>query len=351
MRQRREEGQLRRRMIVGSVTGAAMLLLIAAVLAIALRGAGTPSVAPPQDTNPTGRETPSGKFGTVPGVNPGPAATITPTPTPAFPVPRGTIAYERGGTIYLLVIGGTERPLVPSGQQPKLSPDGGRIVYIGRTAQGASQIFTVETRTRAVALVTAAAQAPALPVWSPDGARIAFRAAAGETTEIYIMNADGTNLQQITRAATKAEGATQPAWTADGKGILYKNQGDGAFYRVPAAGGAPTRIHAANGTQFDIAASPDGALLAFVQRRPQETDYALFVMDPSGANERLVAVLPSISAAEQLGGIAWAPDSRSVLVANGGSFREEVYDLRTGRATAAVAYGVWPSWIAAEIAA
>lgn len=348
---RRAEARLRERMIAGSVTASAMLLMVAVVLAVALRGAGTPSVAPPEDTNPTGRETPSGKFGTVPGIRPGPTATITPTPTPAIAPPRGTIAYERGGTIYLLVIGGQERALVPAGQQPKLAPDGGRIVYIGRTAQGAGQLLVADTRTRAVSLVTDKAPSPALPAWSPDGGRIAFRAAAGETTEIFTVNADGTNLQQVTRAATKAEGATQPAWTADGRSLLYKNQADGAFYRVPAAGGAPVRLRPADGTQYDIAASPDGALLAFTQRRPQETDFSLVITDPSGGNERLITALPSISAAEQLGGIAWSPDSRSVLVASGGSFRLEAYDVRTGRPSAVIAYGVWPSWVAAEIAA
>ena len=39
-----------------------------------------------------------------------------------------------------------------------------------------------------------------------------------------------------------------------------------------------------------------------------------------------------------------------ILVSSGGSFREEVYDLKGALpTTTAVAYGAWPSWIAAEI--
>jgi Tol biopolymer transport system component len=171
----------------------------------------------------------------------------------------------------------------------------------------------------------------------------------GATTEIFTINADGTGLQQITHAATQTENATQPAWTADGMSILYKNQGDGAFYRAPAVGGAPTRIHTTDGEQYDLAASPDGKQLAFTQRRPQEADFGLYVMNPDGSNERLIAVLPAVTAAEQLGGLAWAPSSAAVLTSSGSAFRDEIYDLRTGLPTNAVAYGAWPSWIAAEV--
>jgi hypothetical protein len=60
--------------------------------------------------------------------------------------------------------------------------------------------------------------------------------------------------------------------------------------------------------------------------------------------------LPTITAAEQLGGLAWSPTGTAVLVSSGGSFREEVYDLKSARpSTTAVAYGAWPSWVAAEI--
>jgi hypothetical protein len=56
----------RRRLIVAGVTGMAMLLMIGLVLGITLRGHGGPSVAPKQDTNPTGRETPRTGFPTFP---------------------------------------------------------------------------------------------------------------------------------------------------------------------------------------------------------------------------------------------------------------------------------------------
>jgi dipeptidyl aminopeptidase/acylaminoacyl peptidase len=337
----------RRRLIVAGVTGTAMLMMIGLVLAITLHDHGGPAVAPKQDTNPTGRETPRVGFPTFPNP-PSPTAIVPPTPTAA--PPHGTIVYERSGTIYLLVLGGQERTLVPAGMQPKIAPDGTRVVYIGRAGGAENSVLLVDTRSRQLSLVTDQVHDPSLPVWSPDGQRIAFRATVNDTTEIFVVNAGGTGLQQVTHGQTKTDAATQPAWAAGGGALYFKNQGDGAFYRIPVAGGTPVRIHAASGEQYDLAPSPDGTSLAFTQIGPNEQEFSLYTMNADGSNERRVATLPTITAAEQLGGLAWSPTGTAVLVSSGGSFREEVYDLKSARpSTTAVAYGAWPSWVAAEI--
>lgn len=336
----------RRRLIVAGVTTLAMLLMIVLVLGITLRGRGAPSVAPQQDINPTGRETPRSGFPAFPNI---PTATSGPSPTPLPAPPRGTVVYERGGTIYLLVLGAQERTLVPAGSQPKIAPDGSRVVYVGRVGGTGNELLVVDTRSRQVSRITDQARDPSLPAWSPDGQRVAFRAVVNDTTEIFAINTDGTNLQQVTHGQTATDGATQPSWAGDGATIYYKNSGDGAFYRAPVAGGAPTRIRAASGMQYDLTPSPDGKSLAFTERGPGEQEFALATMNADGTNARRVATLPTITAAEQLGGIAWSPLGNAILVASGGSFRAEVYDLKTARPTTAVAYGAWPSWVAAEI--
>lgn len=337
-----------RRLIVAGVAGVVMLLMIGLVLGIAVRGRGGPAIAPPQDVNPTGRETPRNGAPNFPG---NPTVTPGPSPTPLPAPPQGTIVYERSGTIYLLVLGGQERTLVAAGNQPKIAQDGSRVLYVGRAGGAGNELLVVDTRTRQVSRITDQTRDSALPVWSPDGQRVAFRAAVNGTTEIFAINADSTNLQQVTHSQTPTDNATQPAWAADGAAIYYKNQGDGAFYRVPVAGGVPTRIHAANSEQYDLTPSPDGRSLAFTQRGPDDQEFALFTMKADGTNERRVATLPTITAPEQLGGLAWSPLGNAILVASGGSFREEVYDLKTAHPSATVAYGAWPSWVAVEITA
>src|SRR2546422_5263788 len=52
------------------------------------------------------------------------------------------------------------------------------------------------------------------PVWSPDGTRIAFESGREDgTSDVYLMNADGSNRVQLTRGST---GNLLPAWSPDG---------------------------------------------------------------------------------------------------------------------------------------
>ena len=58
-----------------------------------------------------------------------------------------------------------------------------------------------------------------LPAWSPDGEKIAFvRIAPIGNKDIYVVNADGTNVVRLTTAPS-FEGT--PAWSPDGRTIAF----------------------------------------------------------------------------------------------------------------------------------
>ena len=52
------------------------------------------------------------------------------------------------------------------------------------------------------------------PSWSPDGSEIAFSSERGEGhTEIYVMDADGSNQTRLTNYPGSEEGEGSPAWS------------------------------------------------------------------------------------------------------------------------------------------
>ena len=66
------------------------------------------------------------------------------------------------------------------------------------------------------------------PSWSPDGKRIAFSSDRDENfnVEIYVMEADGSNQQRLTNNPFD-DG--EPSWSPDGKRIVFSSQRDGHF--------------------------------------------------------------------------------------------------------------------------
>ncbi len=59
-----------------------------------------------------------------------------------------------------------------------------------------------------------------LPAWSPDGTKIAYNSSVGQSTDIIVMNSDGSNKNQLTStiADTWHE---NPVWSPDSRKIAY----------------------------------------------------------------------------------------------------------------------------------
>ena len=55
------------------------------------------------------------------------------------------------------------------------------------------------------------------PSWSPDGTKLAFASDRSGSWQIYVMDADGSNVVQLTSSGNH----TQPAWSPDGNRIVF----------------------------------------------------------------------------------------------------------------------------------
>ena len=79
------------------------------------------------------------------------------------------------------------------------------------------------------------------PEWSPDGQKIVFDSNRDGKLEIYVMDADGSNVQRLTH---NDKTDSRPAWSPDGQRIVFNSSRDGnlEIYVMDADGGNVERL-------------------------------------------------------------------------------------------------------------
>jgi TolB protein len=102
------------------------------------------------------------------------------------------------------------------------------------------------------------------PAFSPNGALIAYdyRKPGFSIHELYVMNADGTSIRQVTRLGAASE---LPAWSPDGKTLAFQSDGPGhlEIYSVAVTGGAPQRLTNSPTDAIQPSWAPDGRTIAY----------------------------------------------------------------------------------------
>ncbi len=119
--------------------------------------------------------------------------------------------------------------------------------------------------------LTAGPGIEANPVFSPDGADIAFSGEYEGNVDVYVVSADGG----VPRRLTYHPSPDVPvAWTPDGKSILFRSDRESysrfsKLFSVPAQGGFPESLPLPSG--FSGVFSPDQARLAYMPITPANT--------------------------------------------------------------------------------
>lgn len=109
-----------------------------------------------------------------------------------------------------------ESMLLANGYQPRFSPDGKHIVYVKYSTNLSCNIWIMDIDGGSQVQITNDERGFAYyPRWSPSGSKIIFQLTKKNKNDadIYIVDIDGNNLQQIT-ANRSYDG--QPYWTTDG---------------------------------------------------------------------------------------------------------------------------------------
>ncbi len=138
------------------------------------------------------------------------------------------------------------------------------------------------------------------PAWSADGAKLAFHSYSGGNGNVFVMNADGTGVTQLT---TNSSFDGDPYWSPDGSRIVFESDRDGnrELYVMNADGSDQTRITNNPATERDPSWSPDGSKIAFASNRESivcagnphctpEPTFRIFTMSADGSDVTRITV-------------------------------------------------------------
>ena len=211
---------------------------------------------------------------------------------------------------------------------PDWSSDGKYLLYLSQRGQLAfgvgSRVLVIRSlesgKERILSPKLAFHRRHSLPRWSPDGRSILVASRDSKGTQgcyrIHAQTGEVTSLVQ--RRPSKGGKVKRPAWSADGKAILFERGGNLVVRDLE--NGQEKVLHSCDHIHA-WALSPDGRQVALtIPSKDQAKDGAprvvnsnvLMVMPATGGEPRELFRVP---ASEEITAVVWTPDGRQLLFA------------------------------------
>jgi Tol biopolymer transport system component len=183
-----------------------------------------------------------------------------------------------------------------------------------------NDIFTMNPDGTGIVKLTHSEDVSDAAEWSPDGSQIAFgsdRRNSAWRREIYVMDADGTNVRRVSTLPEKAEFDTAPRFSPDGRRLVFTRYINedipirAALFTVGVDGGGLKQLTPWGNGAGDADWSPDGTKIVF-EASPEATSYGeIFTIDADGQQ------LTNLTDNERSGGGSsdpvWSADGTKIL--------------------------------------
>jgi TolB protein len=168
---------------------------------------------------------------------------------------------------------------------PVYQPGGNAILYAQGGGYGTDLVLAALESGKPKKLTIGRGTDNTSPSYSPDGRQIAFISGKSGSPQVYIMDADGSNVQLLTpyKPGVRSYRAS-PDWSPDGRAIAYEQQnGNFQLWMIDLRDRVPKQL-TSEGENEDPSWAPDGRHLVFTSSRSGEKQ--LWIMDTESGRAR-----------------------------------------------------------------
>jgi TolB protein len=195
---------------------------------------------------------------------------------------------------------------------PRWSPDASRIAFTCYQPFGgvvSAQICMYSMDAAKVLAFPRFRGTNSAAAWSPDGTQLIFSSSMLGNPELYVTDTNGGKPKRLTFSNG---GSTSPAWNPKtGQSVVFVSDRGGIpkLYMMNADGTNVNLLDLPDkGYVIDPAWSPNGQLLAFSWRRP-DGNYDIYVMEPT--SQKILNLTPDSGSRNERP--SWAPDGRHIV--------------------------------------
>lgn len=192
---------------------------------------------------------------------------------------------------------------------PAQNGGGGEIAFHS-DRDGDSDIYLMNADGTNVSRLTDSEGEDLNPVWSPDGTKLAFISDRDGNNEIYLLTSTAENPDSFTtlRLTNNTVDDAEPKWSPDGQYVVFASRLEGSWdiYMIDADGNNLRRLTDHAASDETPVWSPDGTQIAFSSDR--DGNYEIYVMDANGSNVRRLTNDP----ANDGNTLVWSPDGSRI---------------------------------------
>jgi Tol biopolymer transport system component len=192
---------------------------------------------------------------------------------------------------------------------PSWSPDGSTIVFIKHDlpiGSAPSTLYSIRLDGTGLTQLTDGRSQTTAASWSPDGRQLAFASDREGPWQLYLMDADGTNVQRIETGT----GNVVPAWSPDGRTIAYMSgvdEGNFDVHTFDLQAGETRQLTDSPAFDGDADWSPDGSRIVFITERGRRSE--VYTMNADGSDQRNLSSISGLAGI----GAKWSPDGSQIV--------------------------------------